>query len=71
MLLKSKLRELVVLGSLVEGSVDLVLLNLQHSVTVQPGLHIEIPGPAEITIDVDEFHWYTSFASNGKSLYDA
>ena len=48
------------LGSLVEGPVDLALINLQHSVMVDPRLHFEIPGPAEITIDVDEFHWYTS-----------
>ena len=48
------------LGSLVEGSVNLVLLDLHHSVTVDPRLHFEIPDKAEITIDVDEFHWYAS-----------
>lgn len=53
MLLKSELRELVVLGSLVEGSVDLALINLQHSVMVDPRLHLEVPHPAAVTEELE------------------
>ena len=53
MLIKSELRELVVLGSLSKDFVDLALIDLERCVMVQPWLHLEVPHPAAVTEELE------------------